>query len=98
MTAQYEHSAKMADKRSSASGRINMRYVSLVCLTFQTTSIIITYSYSRKIPEGGTRYLSSTVVVIAELLKLLFCSAVIFKDSGKRLSRAPLIISRSVQC
>lgn len=62
---------------------INMRYVSLVCLTLQTTSIIITYSYSRKIPEGATKYLSSTVVVIAEILKLLFCAAVIYKDSGE---------------
>lgn len=70
------------DKKPGASGLINMRYVSLVCLTFQTTSIIILYSYSRKVPEGATTYLSSTVVVIAEILKLIFCSAVIFKDSG----------------
>lgn len=60
-----------------------MRYVSLVCLTLQTTSIIVTYSYSRVAYKGTKNYLSSTVVVIAELLKLIFCFAVIFKDSGK---------------
>lgn len=66
-------------------GRLNMRYISLICLTLQTTSIIISYSYSRIIPKGATMYLSSTVVVIAEILKLAFCFAIILKDSGKSL-------------
>lgn len=64
-----------------------MRYVSLVCLTLQTTSIIITYSYSRKVPSGTTKYLSSTVVVIAEILKLLFCTAIIYKESNYKISK-----------
>lgn len=66
--------------------RLNMRYISLICLTLQTTSIIILYSYSRIIPTGAVKYLSSTVVVIAEILKLAFCFAIIFKDSGEYLT------------
>jgi len=73
-----------------------MRYVSLVCLTLQTTSIIITYSYSRKMPQGSTKYLSSTVVVIAEILKLLFCTCVIFKDSGCNFTRCSNIIKEEI--
>lgn len=70
------------DKGSKARST-NMRYISLICLTLQTTSIIILYSYSRILPKGAVRYLSSTVVVIAEILKLIFCLAIIFKDSGE---------------
>lgn len=72
-------------KRTETSpvGWVNMRYVSLVCLTLQTTLIIILYSYSRIVPKGSPRYLSSTVVVLAELIKLFFCLLVIFKDSGE---------------
>lgn len=71
-------------------GHSNMRYVSLVCLTLQTTSIIILYSYSRIIPKGATKYLSSTVVVVAEILKLTFCFLVILKDSSKFYRRKTL--------
>lgn len=63
--------------------RPNMRWISLVCLTLQTTLIIILYSYSKKNKDGGTSYLSSTVVALAEILKLFFCFYVILKDSGK---------------
>lgn len=71
------------DKSVKAVGRNNMRWISLICLTLQTTSIIITYSYSRLVPKGSTKYLSSSVVVLAEILKLAFCSLVIYKDSSR---------------
>lgn len=69
------------------SSYINMRYISLVCLTLQTTTIIILYSYSRKIPDGQVRYLSSTVVVLAEILKIFFCLGFILKDAKYSLAR-----------
>lgn len=74
--------ANKPPQSSSIIRAINMRYVSLICLTLQTTSIIILYSYSRAVPKGGKRYLSSTVVALAEVLKLAFCSMVIYRDSG----------------
>lgn len=86
MTTSKHKTAKLTGGRGTSLhliGSVNMRYISLACLTLQTTSIIITYSYSRKIPVGSTKYLSSTVVVIAEILKLLFCAAVIFRDSSE---------------
>ena len=81
---------------SSTLGWINMRYVSLVCLTLQTTSIIITYSYSRKVPKGATKYLSSTVVVLAEIFKLLFCVAVVYKDSRYNLKACLSTLNREI--
>lgn len=62
---------------------INMRYLSLSCLTCQTTVIISLYSYSRIISKGSDVYFSSTVVVLAEILKLAFCYGLILKDSGE---------------
>lgn len=70
------------DPTSTVSSYINMRYISLVCLTLQTTTIIILYSYSRKVPQGSVKYLSSTVVVLAEILKIFFCFGVILKDAN----------------
>lgn len=64
-------------------GRTHLRWISLICLTLQTTSIIILYSYSRQLPKGAVKYLSSTVVVIAEIFKLAFCFFIIYKDSGR---------------
>lgn len=79
-------------------GRINMRWISLVCLTLQTTSIIIVYSYSRQVQTGPLKYLSSSVVVIAEILKLAFCSLVIFKDSKYSLTRYLNTLKNEIFC
>lgn len=64
-------------------GFASLRYLSLVALTLQTTVIITLYSYSRIVPKGKLLYLSTTVVVIAEILKLAFCCLVIFRENGK---------------
>uniref|UniRef100_A0A8C9FY08 Uncharacterized protein n=1 Tax=Pavo cristatus TaxID=9049 RepID=A0A8C9FY08_PAVCR len=37
--------------------------------------------YSRTLKEEGPRYLSSTAVVLAELLKILSCVLLVYKDS-----------------
>ncbi|XP_019357222.1 PREDICTED: UDP-N-acetylglucosamine transporter isoform X1 [Gavialis gangeticus] len=59
----------------------NLKYVSLGILVFQTTSLVLTMRYSRTLKEEGPRYLSSTAVVIAELLKIMACILLVYKDS-----------------
>lgn len=76
-------SGRQTRARQQKLGRVPLKWISLICLTLQTTSIIILYSYSRIVPKGAVKYLSSTVVVIAEILKLAFCFLVICRDSGK---------------
>lgn len=60
----------------------NLKYLSLGILVFQTTSLVLTMRYSRTLKEEGPRYLSSTAVVIAELLKILACVLLVYKDSS----------------
>lgn len=64
----------------------NLKYLSLSILVFQTTSLVLTMRYSRTLKEEGPRYLSSTAVVIAELLKIMACILLVYKDSSKYLS------------
>ncbi|KFP82637.1 UDP-N-acetylglucosamine transporter, partial [Apaloderma vittatum] len=59
----------------------NLKYLSLGILVFQTTSLVLTMRYSRTLKGEGPRYLSSTAVVIAELLKILACVLLVYKDS-----------------
>uniref|UniRef100_A0A7N4PBH5 Solute carrier family 35 member A3 n=1 Tax=Sarcophilus harrisii TaxID=9305 RepID=A0A7N4PBH5_SARHA len=60
----------------------NLKYLSLGILVFQTTSLVLTMRYSRTLKEDGPRYLSSTAVVIAELLKIIACILLVYKDSS----------------
>uniref|UniRef100_F6T9C1 Solute carrier family 35 member A3 n=1 Tax=Equus caballus TaxID=9796 RepID=F6T9C1_HORSE len=59
----------------------NLKYLSLGILVFQTTSLVLTMRYSRTLKEEGPRYLSSTAVVVAELLKIMACVLLVYKDS-----------------
>ncbi|KAF6075006.1 hypothetical protein HJG60_009408 [Phyllostomus discolor] len=59
----------------------NLKYLSLGILVFQTTSLVLTMRYSRTLKEEGPRYLSSTAVVVAELLKIVACVLLVYKDS-----------------
>uniref|UniRef100_A0A9L0T2X8 Solute carrier family 35 member A3 n=1 Tax=Equus caballus TaxID=9796 RepID=A0A9L0T2X8_HORSE len=60
----------------------NLKYLSLGILVFQTTSLVLTMRYSRTLKEEGPRYLSSTAVVVAELLKIMACVLLVYKDSS----------------
>ena len=68
-----------ADKTMSA----NLKYLSLGILVFQTTSLVLTMRYSRTLKEEGPRYLSSTAVVVAELLKIVACVLLVYKDNSR---------------
>ena len=50
---------------------VPIKYVSLLVLVVQNSALILSMRYSRVQP--GPRYLSSTAVVVSELLKLIIC-------------------------
>ncbi|KHN81593.1 UDP-N-acetylglucosamine transporter [Toxocara canis] len=55
----------------------NLKWVSLVVLIAQTTALVLILRYSRTQKTDGPRYLSSTAVVTAEVVKLFTCLVVI---------------------
>ena len=57
-----------------------LRYFSLIAFTIQLTTIVILVRYSRKLP--GRPYLSSTVVLLQEVVKFIVCNLYIFMQSG----------------
>jgi len=57
--------------KSAAKANPSLKYWSLVILTIQNASLILMIRYSRILP--GDRYITSTAVVLAELLKVCAC-------------------------
>ncbi len=63
-----------------------MKYVSLVILVFQTTTLVLTMRYSRTI--DGPLYFSSTAVLLAEGVKLVFCVMIILYEGRNNINKA----------
>ncbi|MCJ8734641.1 hypothetical protein PDJAM_G00237730 [Pangasius djambal] len=59
---------------------VRLKYLSLGVLVFQTTSLVLTMRYSRTLQADGPRYLASSAVVLAELLKILTCVCLVCKE------------------
>lgn len=57
-----------------------LKYASLAILVLQTTSLVLSMRYSRTLEADGPRYLASSAVVSAELLKILSCMVLVFID------------------
>ncbi|MEQ2178547.1 hypothetical protein GOODEAATRI_015231 [Goodea atripinnis] len=57
-----------------------LKYLSLGVLVFQTTSLVLTMRYSRTLQAEGPRYLASSAVVVAEVMKILACVLLVFKE------------------
>uniref|UniRef100_H3CQW7 Solute carrier family 35 member A3b n=2 Tax=Tetraodon nigroviridis TaxID=99883 RepID=H3CQW7_TETNG len=57
-------------------------YMSLGVLVLQTTSLVLTMRYSRTLIEDGPRYLASSAVVSAEVLKIFICALLVFVENG----------------
>ncbi|CCG83436.1 UDP-galactose transporter [Taphrina deformans PYCC 5710] len=63
---------------------IPMRYISLVTLTIQNSALILIMHYSRVMPGFTTeRYLASTAVLMNELLKLVICVVLFYRDQRR---------------
>ncbi|CAJ0931993.1 unnamed protein product, partial [Mesorhabditis belari] len=63
-----------------------LKYMSLVILIAQTTAIVLILRFTRTQKSEGPRYLSSTAVVSAEIVKLFTCIFVLFVNSRWRWS------------
>ncbi|EEB09489.2 UDP-galactose transporter Gms1 [Schizosaccharomyces japonicus yFS275] len=63
---------------------IPMKYISLVLLTFQNSALILILHYSCIMPGyEDKRYITSTAVLLNELIKLSVCSAVAYNQFRK---------------
>lgn len=60
-----------------------LKYLSLGVLVFQTTSLVLTMRYSRTLQAEGPRYLASSAVVVAEVMKILACVLLVFKEHSE---------------
>lgn len=76
-----ELKASAVPMSSSQSSRL--KYVSLAVLALQTTSLVLTMRYSRTLKEDGPRYLASSAVVSAEVLKILACTLLVFTEHSE---------------
>ncbi|EFO91852.1 hypothetical protein CRE_08530 [Caenorhabditis remanei] len=72
--------------RANDSTSSNLKLISLVVLIVQTTALVLTLRYSQTQVSDGPRYLSSTAVVCAEIIKLITCIFVIYRNAGYRFS------------
>lgn len=61
-----------------------IKYMSLGVLVLQTTSLVLTMRYSRTLIDDSPRYLASSAVVTAELLKIVTCTLLVFTENGKQ--------------
>ncbi|XP_077464260.1 UDP-N-acetylglucosamine transporter-like [Stigmatopora argus] len=57
-----------------------LKYLSLGVLVFQTTSLVLIMRYSRTLQAEGPRYLASSAVVVAEVLKIFISMLLVFRD------------------
>lgn len=57
--------------------------MSLGVLVLQTTSLVLTLRYSRTLREDGPRYLASSAVVSAEVLKIIACTLLVFVENSE---------------
>ncbi|CAG5896962.1 unnamed protein product [Menidia menidia] len=59
-----------------------LKYMSLGVLVLQTTSLVLIMRYSRTLKEDGPRYLASSAVVLAEVLKIFACTLLVFTENN----------------
>ncbi|XP_061695038.1 solute carrier family 35 member A3b isoform X2 [Syngnathoides biaculeatus] len=59
-----------------------LKYLSLGVLVLQTTTLVLTMRYSRTLKEDGPRYLASSAVVSAEVIKILVCTLLVFMENN----------------
>lgn len=61
----------------------SLKYVSLVVLVLQTTTVVLTLRYSRTLKNDGVGYLASSAVVLTEVLKIFICLVVVYVECSE---------------
>ncbi|KPP63585.1 UDP-N-acetylglucosamine transporter-like [Scleropages formosus] len=82
--------------RVSSMASPQLKYLSLGVLVLQTTSLVLTMRYSRTLPWEGPRYLASSAVVSAELLKILACVLLVFKENGYSIQDLNMVLTQEI--
>uniref|UniRef100_A0A3B5LGH3 Solute carrier family 35 member A3b n=1 Tax=Xiphophorus couchianus TaxID=32473 RepID=A0A3B5LGH3_9TELE len=73
-----------------------LKYLSLGVLVLQTTSLVLTMRYSRTQKEDGPRYLASSAVVAAEVLKIFTCTFIVFMENKYSLRAMNLLLKEEI--
>lgn len=73
-----------------------LKYLSLGVLVFQTTSLVLTMRYSRTLQSEGPRYLASSAVVVAEVMKILTCVLLVYKDHSYSMRALNTILRQEI--
>uniref|UniRef100_A0A8C5CKV7 Solute carrier family 35 member A3a n=1 Tax=Gadus morhua TaxID=8049 RepID=A0A8C5CKV7_GADMO len=73
-----------------------LKYLSLGVLVFQTTSLVLTMRYSRTLQGDGPRYLASSAVVVAELMKIVACLLLVLKEHNYSLRALNSILRQEI--
>uniref|UniRef100_A0AC35U7H4 UDP-N-acetylglucosamine transporter n=1 Tax=Rhabditophanes sp. KR3021 TaxID=114890 RepID=A0AC35U7H4_9BILA len=73
-----------------------LKWISLVVLIVQTTALVLTLRYSRTQATEGPRYVSSTAVVTAEILKFVICIFVLLYQHNFNFSRFKAEIDKDI--
>lgn len=71
-----------------------MKYVSLVVLTVQNALLGLSMRYART--KAGDMFLSSTAVVMSEIVKLFVCLGLVYVEEGKNLNRLVSVIRQQI--
>lgn len=72
--------------------RDNRKWISLIALVLQTTSLVLLLRYSRTMK--AERYLSSTAIVTAEFLKGIICVFLVWFENG--MSKTKIYLKNSI--
>uniref|UniRef100_A0A3Q2PR65 Solute carrier family 35 member A3b n=2 Tax=Fundulus heteroclitus TaxID=8078 RepID=A0A3Q2PR65_FUNHE len=90
-----------SDKESSATVMATaqpsrLKYLSLGVLVVQTTSLVLTMRYSRTLKEDGPRYLASSAVVSAEILKIFTCTLLVLMENNYSVRAMALLLKEEI--
>ena len=77
----------MESIKSPFSHHRNLKYISLIILTFQNAILLLSMRYSRT--KSGDKFLEGTVVLMTEVVKLVTCLFLVYRspDEAKRNSK-----------
>lgn len=74
-----------------------MKYISIIILIFQNTTLVLTMRYSRLVTDdSGHKYLASTAVVLAEVVKILICLTMVLREQDYSFTKAYVLIRNEV--
>ncbi|XP_078723938.1 UDP-N-acetylglucosamine transporter isoform X2 [Lampetra fluviatilis] len=91
-----EDSSNGKEQPERGEAMVNLKHLSLGVLVLQTTGLVLVMRYSRTLPVDGPRYLASTAVVLAELLKIATCVLLIGYEHGSSGRTALLVLREEI--